>query len=82
MIDGAIWHVTANGQSPGADRYKLSESLDLWLYLVQIVTASATTIKSDMAPGTQSFDLKIQTPTSPTTREAQTIAITASVVSA
>ncbi|MCJ7826393.1 hypothetical protein MUP56_02135 [Patescibacteria group bacterium] len=60
--DGATWHAVTSGQNAGADRYKLSESLDLWLHQVQIVTTSATTIKSDMTPGTQPFDLKMNTP--------------------
>jgi hypothetical protein len=50
--DGATWHAATGGQNAGADKYKLSAGLDLWLHQVQIVTTSVTTIKSDMTPGT------------------------------
>jgi len=78
--DGATWHAATSGNGPGPNTYKLSESINQWTSKVQIVTAPATIIKSNMAPGTQTFDLRMDTPTSSTTGSEQTITLTVSVI--
>jgi hypothetical protein len=78
--DGATWHAATSGNNPAADTYKLNASIDTWSTQVQILTASATIIKTNLAAGQQTFDLKFMSPTSTTTGTQQTITVTASAI--
>lgn len=79
--DGADWNAATSGNGPDADTYRLNASIDLWNAENQIVTASATTISTNIAAGNnETFDLRFDAPTSTSTGAQQSITNTASLV--
>ena len=79
--DGTTWNAATSGNSPASNIYRLNASIDTWVNQFQIVTASATTISSDITAGqNETFDLRFDAPTSSTTGTEQTITTTASLV--
>jgi len=79
--DAADWSAATSGNGPGTDIYRLNASIDTWSSESQIVTASATTISTNIAAGqNETFDLRFDAPTASTTGSQQTITVTASLV--
>jgi len=79
--DASEWSSATSGNSPGVDTYRLNASTDTWAAEdLQIVTASVTTIESNIpAANNQSFDLRFDAPTSTSVGSQQSITITASL---
>ena len=81
--DATDWSAATSGNGPGADVYRLNASVDTWSTEAQIVTASATTISTDIPAGqNETFDLRFDAPTSTSTGDQQSITVTASLVKA
>jgi len=78
---GSDWSAATSGNGPGADTYRLNASSDNWVTEYQIVTASPTTIATNIPPTqNQTFDLRFDAPTSTSTGDQQTITITATLI--
>jgi len=79
--DGLVWTSATSGNPPSADIYRLNASIDTWSTENQIITASQTTISSNIPAWTnETFDFRFDAPTSSTTGNQQTITITASLI--
>jgi len=79
--DAAVWSAATSGNSPGIDIYRLNASVDTWATEYQIVTASATTISTNIPAGqNETFDLRFDAPTSTSTGDQQSITVTATLV--
>ena len=79
--DGADWTAATSGNEAGADTYRLNASIDIWVADEnQILTASTTTISSNIVAGNnETFDLRFDAPTSTTVSTQQSITVTATV---
>ena len=79
--DATDWSAATSGNGPGTDIYRLNASVDTWSTENQIVTASATTISTNIPAGqNETFDLRFDAPTSTSTGEQQSITVTATLV--
>ena len=79
--DAADWTASTSGNGPGVDVYRLNASVDNWATEVQIVTASATTISSNIAADeNEPFDLRFDAPTATSVGTEQTIVVTATLI--
>jgi len=76
--DGATWKDAA---APGADEYRLNASIDVWVADNNTISeAGDTTISSDITAGqNESFDLRLDSPTTSTTGTGQSITVTATI---
>lgn len=75
--DGATWN---DGATPGADTYRLNASINTWVAECLLSETSDTVISSDYAFGTnETFDLRLDAPTSGTSGAQQTITVTATI---
>jgi len=79
--DGADWTACADGETAGADIYRLNASIDIWVaHNVTIVSTGPTTISSGVVAGNnESFDLRFDAPTSTSVSDAQSITVTATI---
>jgi len=79
--DGADWSASTAGNPADADTYCLNASIDTWgADDNQVVTASATTISSDITAGdNETFDLLFYAPTSTSVSDQQSITVTATL---
>ena len=79
--DAADWSAATSGNSPGTDIYRLNASVNDWSTENQIVTASATTISTNIPTGqNETFDLRFDAPTATSTGAQQSITVTATLV--
>jgi len=78
--DGTDWTATTTGAVPGADTYRLNNSIDSWANENETL-ANLGTISTSIAPGNnESFDLRFDAPTSTSVSTEQSITVTATVV--
>ena len=79
--DGTTWNSATSGNIPSNNIYRLNVSINSWVAQFQIITASLTTISTNIAADqNETFDLRFDAPTASSTGNQQSITVTATLV--